>query len=133
MLKFGKAPYLECSSKGDRRFSAFHARIARRDGRSIEDLYQSAKTLPDGRTGLNWREAKGQPCVNIEECRELYAKLWQDYFEENPDLLEYAREFNGFSDIYGQAGHACQAEEIHKLANIRESARPPQKPSVRRL
>ena len=25
MLRFGEAPYLECSSRGDARFSAFHA------------------------------------------------------------------------------------------------------------
>ena len=27
MIKIGEAPFLECSSKGDKRFSAFYARI----------------------------------------------------------------------------------------------------------
>ena len=125
MLRFGSKPSLECSSRGDRRFSAFYARVAKRGGRTIEALYQAAKILEDGRSGLSWREAKGRGCVNIAECRELYAKLWEEYFEENPKLLEYARTFNGFSVVFGEAGHACQAEEIWKLANrSNDSAKP---------
>ena len=52
MIKHGTAPFWECSSKGDKRFSAFYARV---DGRSIEEQYQAAKIFEDGSTGLTWR------------------------------------------------------------------------------
>ena len=41
---------LECSSKGDRRFSAFYAMVLCKDGkkRSIETLYQNSKHNQDG-------------------------------------------------------------------------------------
>ncbi len=60
MIQHGAAPFLECSSRGDRRFSAFAARIKRRANKSIEEIYQGAKRFEDGSTGLTWREAKGK-------------------------------------------------------------------------
>jgi len=59
MIRYGSSPFLECSSRGDRRFSAFSARIRQRGNRSIEALYQAAKIFEDGSTGLSWRAAKG--------------------------------------------------------------------------
>ena len=87
MLAYGKPPYLECSSRGDKRFSAFAARIRARGNASIETLYQSAKIFADGATGLGWREAKGRRAVNAKECAALYATLWDEYMAENPDLM----------------------------------------------
>lgn len=115
MLKFGIEPFLECSSKGDKRFSAFYARIKCYDNKSIEEIYQAAKIFEDGRSGLDWREAKGKECINQEEVRRLYSKLWHLYFEENPQLFGIIEQFNGFSDIFGQKNHCCQAEEIFKI------------------
>lgn len=118
MLRFGDEPYLECSSKGDKRFSAFHARLKGPElwkGKSIEELYQAQKIFEDGTTGLSWREAKGKKPVNVDECRKLYQVLWRRYFNENPELNAVIYEYNGFSDIYGQEGHACQAEEIYNI------------------
>ena len=115
MFKVGKAPYYECSSKGDKRFSAFWARLRCLDGKSIEEVYQAAKVFEDGSTGLSWKEAKGRTPVNIEEVRTLYSELWDEYFKENPDLYEVIADKTGFSDIYGQAGHACQAEEVMRI------------------
>lgn len=43
MIKHGESPYLECSSKGDKRFSAFYARLQNNLGRSIEEIYQGVK------------------------------------------------------------------------------------------
>jgi hypothetical protein len=57
MIKHGSHPYLECSSRGDRRFSAFHARPKSLGGRSIEEGYQGMKVFKGGVTGLKWREA----------------------------------------------------------------------------
>ncbi|QIG71295.1 hypothetical protein EVB94_187 [Rhizobium phage RHph_TM40] len=119
MVKFGSEPFLECSSKGDKRFSAFYARIKSRDNKSIEDIYQSSKIFEDGSTGLSWKEAKGRKCVNQTEVRNLYRRLWIEYLDENPDLVEFLKRFNGYSDIFGQDGHACQAEEIYDYMAMR--------------
>lgn len=120
MLRFGEEPYLECSSKGDKRFSAFHARIKARDNKSIEEIYQAAKVFNvfgAVKTNLTWREAKGKRPINVEEVRRLYSQLWDDYIYENQELLEVLRKAPGLSDIFGQAGYACQAEELWRIRN----------------
>lgn len=116
MIAHGTAPHLECSSRGDKRFSAFFARIKSLDNRSVEEIYQAAKVFPDGRTGLTPKEAKkaGTP-VNLKECHELYAQLWDIYIEENPDLLPVICAASGLSDIFGQPNHACQATELWRI------------------
>lgn len=48
MIRHGKAPFLECSSRGDKRFSAFYAFL--QTGDTIESIYQSSKMF-DGRKG----------------------------------------------------------------------------------
>jgi hypothetical protein len=113
----GKPPFLECSSKGDGRFSAFNARLEKYEGKSIEQLYQAKKVFEDGSTGLKWREAKGRKPVNGDECRAFYSQLWDEYIEENPYLLRVLREASGLSDVFGQVGHACQAIELWRIRN----------------
>lgn len=112
MLRFGFPPYLECSSKGDRRFSAFYARVKRYENLSIEEVYQAAKVFEDGTTGLSWKQAKGRPCINQEQVRTLYRDLWCAYMFENPHLMDILVNASGVSDIFGQEGRACQAEEL---------------------
>lgn len=120
MVVFGSQPVLECSSRGDKRFSAFYARLRWRGGKSIEELYQGYKLFPGMIQGLSVKEAKGKTPINIDQCRAFYSQLWDEYFQENPDLLEVIASYNGFSDIFGQPGRACQAEEIYR---IRQSMR----------
>lgn len=117
MIKHGYAPYLECSSVGDRRFSAFFARIKKRDNKSVEETYQAAKVFENGKTGLTWREAKGKKAVNQEQVSLLYDLLWKEYLEENPDLLKVLKEASGLSDRFGQPGHCCQATSLWKLSH----------------
>lgn len=112
MLRRGQAPFLECSSKGDKRFSAFYARV---NGRSIEDQYQAAKVFEDGRTGLDWREAKGRKAVNQEEVAKLYTDLWRQYLKENPELQMVLWQAEGLSDIFGKEGSVCQADVLWQL------------------
>ena len=119
MLTFGKPPYLECSSRGDRRFSAFYARVRQYGNRNIESVYQAAKKFIDGSTGLDWRAAKGRACINQEEVAKLYRSLWRVYIAENPDLLKVLRRAKGLSDVFGQPGHMCQAEELWRIRNER--------------
>lgn len=119
MIRFGQPPYLECSSKGDKRFSALYARIKARDNKSIEELYQAYKVFADGSTGLHWRKAKGRTdCVNIAESRMLYSILWREYIAENPELNFIINKASGLSDVFGQEGHACQAEELWHIRRV---------------
>jgi hypothetical protein len=116
MIRHGEAPFLECSSKGDRRFSAFYARV---DGRSIEEQYQGAKIFPGGDHGLGWREAKGRKAVNQAECAQLYSRLWDQYIDAHPELLRVLKQASGLSDMFGQPGHCCQATELWRIRNSR--------------
>lgn len=115
MVRHGEAPYLECSSGGDRRFSAFWARLRSRGNRSIEEIYQGAKVFSDGSTNLNWRVAKGHKPVNQEEVRRLYAELWDEYIAENPHLEPVLISASGLSDRYGRPGGVCQATELWRI------------------
>lgn len=117
MIRHGEPPYLECSSKGDRRFSAFSARLRSQGGKSIEDVYQASKVFSDGSTGLGWREAKGKRAVNMDEVRRIYSMLWDQYICENPGFLPVLRAASGLSDVFGQAGNACQATELWRIRN----------------
>ena len=114
MIKHGEAPYLECSSKGDKRFSAFYAKV---NGKSIEDSYQASKIFEDGSTGLTWKEAKGRLPINMDYCRRYYSRLWDAYIIANPNLKEVLRQASGLSDIFGQEGHCCQATELWRIRN----------------
>lgn len=118
MIRHGKAPFLECSSAGDRRFSAFFARIRGRGGKSIETIYQAAKVFKNGDTGLPIDEAKGFRPVNLAETRALYATLWDEYIAENPKLVPVLTGAKGLSDRFGRHG-VCQATELWR---IREAA-----------
>jgi hypothetical protein len=119
MIRHGVAPYLECSTRGDRRFSAMCAVIAAKDGtfRTIESMYQAAKVFEDGTTGLRWREAKGRRAINQDVCAVYYGQLWDYYISRNPYLLDVLRAVSGLSDMFGQPGHCCQATELWRIRN----------------
>lgn len=118
MIQHGEPPYLECSSKGDPRFSAFFAYIkARRN--VIEALYQAFKVFEDGSTGLHWRQAKGRKAVNKAEAAAFYSQLWDEYMAENPGLYAVLDAASGLSDRFGQPGHCCQATELWRIRNAR--------------
>lgn len=117
MIYHGKAPFLECSSAGDKRFSAYYARIKERGNRSIEEIYQAAKVFSCGATGLSIKEARGKRPINIRECHVLYASLWDEYIQENPHLLKALAEASGLCDRFGQRGHCCQATELWRIRN----------------
>lgn len=109
MIRHGNPPYLECSSRGDRRFSAFYAKV---DGLSIESRYQSAKVFDDD----------GRRVINYQEARDLYSRLWDRYIAEHPELVEVLAEATGLSDMFGKEGHACQATELWRIKQLLEVA-----------
>jgi hypothetical protein len=115
MIQHGEAPYLECSTAGDSRFSAFCARVECRGGKTIERIYQAAKVFSDGLTGLDPRNAKGRRASNQEEVNVLYEQLWREYIAENPDLVDVLLRASGLSDKFGKLGHMCQATVLWKL------------------
>jgi len=113
MIRHGQPPYLECSSRGYKPFSAFYARI--NNAISIEELYQRFKIFEDGSTNISWREAKGRRAVNAEEATVYYKELWRTYLEQNPDLVPHLLAAKGLSDMFGQEGHVCQATVLWEL------------------
>jgi hypothetical protein len=78
-------PGYEVSSKGDKRFSAFFARLP--DGKSIEYHYQvGVKGYP------SISEGKGKPPLNESvDLWEEYLKLWKEWAIHNPELIEELR------------------------------------------
>ena len=71
MIRCGMPPFLECSSRGDKRFSAFYARLEAYDNQTIESIYQAAKVFEGGVTGLSIKQAKGKACINHKEVAAL--------------------------------------------------------------
>jgi hypothetical protein len=70
----------ECSSKGDRRFSAFSARLS--DGRTIEEHYQcDVKGYQPG--GTDWRLGKGKPPIREVDLWAEYLALWRRWSDMN--------------------------------------------------
>lgn len=117
MIRVGKPPFKECSTRGNKQFSAFCARIKKRGYKSIEDIYQAAKVFENGETNLSWRKAKGRRPVNLKEVMALYSRLWDEYIEENPELLVILQKATGLSDIFGQPGCQCQVIELWRIRN----------------
>src|ERR1017187_7225888 len=92
MIKHGEPPYLECSSKGDKRFSAYFAVV---DGKTIERWYQANKVFEYGITNLSIEQAKGRVSINQEDCAVFYSHLWDEYIAKHPELLEVLLDASG--------------------------------------
>lgn len=78
-------PYFECSSKGNKHYSALYAML---DGKSIEEIYQLDIKGYRGKVD-HWVKAKGKPPLNKlteDELYNKYIKLWQTYFKQHDDL-----------------------------------------------
>lgn len=87
----------EVSSHGDKRFSAFYARL--KDGRTIEEAYQ-LDVKGYRKYGNNPMLGKGKP--PLDESTDLwgnYLNLWMIWCYENPklycELLYFADMFDG--------------------------------------
>ena len=87
MFTYARTGGYECSSKGDKRFSALYAVMP--DGRTIEQHYQcDVKGYQPG--GTNWRLGKGKP--PLDKSKDLWAEylaLWTAWawHGRNRDLL----------------------------------------------
>ena len=116
---------LECSSRGDTRFSALYAQVevfGVTD--SIENHYQRCK-----RTANGGQVRKGQPVDHIvllnskfpaSALTEWYRLLWIKYLDCNPELVAYARLFDEFTDMFrGKNTINCQADVIRDYVTDR--------------
>lgn len=107
----------ECSSKGDRRFSAFYAILP--NGNSIEFEYQvKIKGHPSIESG------KGKPPVRpVRSLFAAYKALWETFFNANPLLLAEIQELgrahgNCFTDMFASSA-VNQARAIATILNDR--------------
>jgi hypothetical protein len=107
----------ECSSKGDRRFSALNAQLS--DGRTIEEAYQ-LDVKGYRKQGDDWRLGKGKPPLrklSQDQLYEEYKGLWQQWAEENPSLMaELAKKAKGkvLTDQFASTSisQACALTEL---------------------
>jgi hypothetical protein len=120
---------LECSTHGDIRFSAMHARVMMFGiNKYIEDHYQTAKNY-EGFIPSSWRDVKGSTSKVVGKKltgvvingMELgpewripwYHFLWLVYLDENPTLVQYAKYFDNFTDRFrGTSSVVSQADVI---------------------
>ena len=124
---------LECSSKGDKRFSAFYAYINLYGvNDSIEYHYQGCKrfyvqptkikgAMPD--YYVQPTEIKGAMPDYIEinnikydlkYLTPFYKLLWVKYLDNHIELVEYAKQFDDFNDIFKGKSINCQADVIRQ-------------------
>ena len=113
---------LECSSRGDKRFSAMYAKVvAFGVPDTIENHYQKCKRTAEGNL-----VKKGQPVNHmvlnghrfpVEMLTDWYRLLWIKYLDGNPVLVEYAKQFDEFTDMFrGKNTINCQADVIKDYA-----------------
>ena len=110
---------LECSSRGDKRFSAFYAYVSIYGiNKSIENHYQSCKgfniepikrkgSKPDFITINNIR-------CDVKYLTPYYKLLWVKYLDEHKELVEYANKFDDYNDMFKGHSINCQADVVRQ-------------------
>lgn len=123
---------LECSSKGDNRYSAFYARVkVFNKVDSIENHYQLSKRIGNF-VPKTWRDVKGKTPTHFHingkdydlkyfSC--WYKLLWVKYLDQHLELVEYAAQFDEYNDIFkGRKTTNCQADVVRQYVKVgRES------------
>lgn len=113
---------LYCDSRGDKRFSAFYAKV-NLDGiiDSIENFYQNSKrdeygNIPGKGRKVSYMVFRSKK-LPANKLTDFYKYLWKLYFQQNPELLEYASQFEEFIDRFKGKCINCQADVIKELVN----------------
>ena len=107
----------ECSSKGDKRFSALFAVMP--DGRTIEEHYQcDVKGYQPG--GRNWRLGKGKPPLDrSKDMYQEYLQLWMVWADNNiPLVLELAEHASSSNYILSDMFATTDVNQARALAEI---------------
>lgn len=114
---------LECSSKGHKAYSAFYAKLpvfGKID--TIENHYQLSKRFGN-EVPITWRDAKGkQPThfvikgksFDLKYLSDWYTLMWIKYLDNHPELVEYASQFDEFTDMFSVPTCNCQAVVIKR-------------------
>ena len=128
------AKTLECSSKGDKRFSALYAKLfVNKKFTTIENAYQLSKKFnidgeiikaKDFKQTKHWQHMGYKPvCFNvngkdfpIEYLSCWYKSLWYKYLSHNPHLLNIINEYDNFTDCFRNKNTInCQADIIKQV------------------
>lgn len=131
MIQYGTAPFIECSSRGEKRLSPVYARIIRRNNRSIAELLQASKVYAGGVAGLSAREGAGRRITNWKALERLHQTLWEEYLDENPDLRAVIQGAAGVSNELGKEGVRCHAHELWAIHQKLISKRAPRQKAAR--
>lgn len=107
----------ECSTAGDRRFSALVATLA--DGRTIEQAYQ-LDVKGYRAQGSDWRLGKGRPPLTKVDLWPAYLDLWRQWAEENPALMHELAKHRLLTDKFA-ISTVSQARALAELLNEREN------------
>jgi len=111
----------ECSSAGDKRFSAFFAKMP--DGRTIEQHYQcDVKGYQPG--GIDWKLGKGRKPVDPSiDSWSQYLILWTVWAMKNVDLMFELKElvlaapYHGVLQDQFANGPVNQARALAEILN----------------
>lgn len=125
---------LECSSKGDMRFSAFGAEVEM-FGKvaTIEEHYQLSKVFmdrdktfrPQSIYDVKGKNSKTKDmemfCIEVngqyfppDYRKEFYLLMWLRYLDAHPDYVEYLSYFDDYNDIFKGKSAICQADAIRQ-------------------
>ena len=107
----------EVSSKGDKRFSAFNARMT--DGRSLEQHYQcDVKGYDMG--GTNWQLGKGKPPLDrSKDMWTEYLALWKTWVKDNmPLVLELKQKVDEHGGVLSDRFATTSVNQAHALACV---------------
>ena len=119
MFTFARYGGYECSTHGDKRFSALFAKLA--DGRTIEMHYQcDVKGYQPG--GTNWRLGKGKPPLDASkdlyaEYKQLWLKWASDHKPEMRELYRAAKANGGILSDKFASGPVSQARALAEILN----------------
>lgn len=123
VVEMSEEKVLECSTGGDRRYSAMCALVSIGDIRdTIENIYQNAKIKTSGKVAGKGKTADYMLCpitgdrYDRRQASYLYKVLWLLYFKQNPHLLNYAKEFDDYNDMFRRPLTInCQADVIKDI------------------
>lgn len=117
---------LECSSAGDRRFSALYAQVTIRGKTdTIERWYQSCKRDASGLVPGKGRAVAYVLCpfsgrrFQPSALTPIYQSLWIKYLDAHPELVAYAKGFDIFTDQFRGRATNVSADVIR--AYVRDS------------
>jgi hypothetical protein len=129
----GNGMNLECSTKGDKRFSAWYANvIVYGQTNSIEQHYQFSKVFMLNGQQTSFTDVKyikhiqyqgNKPITfRVNKCMfdisllsAWYKSLWLKYLDANPDLVQFASQYSTFTDMFSKKGSLnSQADVIRQ-------------------